>query len=261
MLLHSIEKKLKKRRKITQILNSEKEAVEKLLSKAQAHKNAFLCLKCWEALHYFSIIELYNKVFSELKTKNYYDAWCNLERIEILYQNLKDNTINCDEFCIIKYIEEYTKKLQKLYPYKLFVSPEFHVKSMRCSICGKTINPLTGCTHIPGKVYMGELCFSIVEKMDFVTTAIVESPLQKYSVIFDDIHNPKKYLALEYFIPMLEEPFSNWDVNIYTEFIEDSDYDIANDIPCPCGSKKKYKDCCLSKLPLKPRPHFEFVKV
>ena len=132
---------------------------------------------------------------------------------------------------------------------------------MRCGICNKIVDPINGCNHIPGRVYLGRICTQIVEEGNIISTAVVETPQQKYSVLFDDIDNPAKYELLEYFIPRLSNPYIYWSYSIRTEYIKDKTYKINDIEKCPCGSKRLYKDCCKAKLPLKPRPHYEFSKI
>ena len=262
MLLHKFEHLIIHRFKITEKeLNYFEKPLDDLLNKAIKHNNEKISFLCWEYLTCIKIIKKYYFIFDLLKKRNYYDAWKGLEQNEILILDLKRNQIDLKNYKLISYIEEYIPKFQALYPYKLFISPEYYVTQMRCGICNKIVDPINGCNHIPGRVYLGKICTQIVEEGTIKTTAVVENPQQKYSVMFPDIDNPTKYQLLEYFIPQLDNPYIYWAYSVRTEYINDKTYKINDDERCPCGSKKLYKDCCKSKYPLKPRPHYEFVKI
>ena len=77
----------------------------------------------------------FRKAHSLLKEKQYYEAWCLMENIEIGVDNLLRNcpgTLNA-----VKYISLMVKQLQSLYPYKVFMSTEIMIMERTCSICGQ----------------------------------------------------------------------------------------------------------------------------
>ena len=215
-------------------------------------------LKIWFIQTAIEIIEQYYECFSLLKKRSYQKAWNILEKIEISFINIKFNNISYSDCPVLVYIEKYTYMLQKLYPYKIFASPEMLHKKVVCSVCGKTMIPFSDCLHIAGKVYDGEMCYGIVKELDFINVAMVTKPNQKYSVCFQDIENPKRYKVLEYIIPKLKSEFIQWTYNIYTDYEPYSNYKIGRNDLCPCGSGKKFKRCCLLNNQGIAYPHYEF---
>ena len=149
--------------------------------------------------------------------------------------------------------------LQKLYPYKIFASPEMLHKKVVCSVCGKTMIPFSDCLHIAGKVYDGEMCYGIVEELDFISVSLVTKPNQKYSVIFQDIDNPEQYKVLECLMPKLKSKFMKWSYKKYTRYEPYINYKSKRNDLCPCGSGKKFKKCCLENGKGIVYPHFEFM--
>lgn len=223
-----------------------------------SHQNSEL-LKIWFVQTSIDIIKQYYNCFSLLKKHCYKDAWIILEKIEINFINIKFNEISYFDCPVLVYIEKYVSMFQEIYPYKLFGSPEVVHKKVICSICGKTMIPFSDCRHITGKVYEGEMCYGIVKDMDFISVSIVTKPSQKYSVIFDDIDNPGKYKVLEYLIPKLKSEFIHWSYTKHIEYIPYKNYNTQRNGPCPCGSGKKFKKCCLINGKGIVYPHFEFI--
>lgn len=236
-----------------------KSALLKEKGKFKKYKNSEQLKIIWFILISLEIIELYFNAFNKLKNREYYKAWDILEKIEIKINNVKFNDFDISVYWILQYIEIYTTKFQKLYPYKVFGSPEIVEKRVECSVCGKTIIPWSDCEHILGKVYDGEICYGIVKDMDFISVSIVTKPSQKYSVIFEDIENPTKYLALEYLIPKLKTKYICWDYEVFEKFEPYSKYQTKKDDFCPCHSGKKFKDCCLKNGKGIKYPHYEFI--
>lgn len=190
----------------------------------------------------------YIEAFNLIKTKEYYKSWCLLEKIEININNLnlhyKKKLLNT----CISFIEDKINKLQRLFPYRIFASPEILVTKGTCSICGKEFSLHNGCNHLKGEIYNGEMCFRNIENSELLAVAFVENPSQKYSVIFDDIENPEKYLLLNSFNTFVQEPFEEWKFEIRKVRKPHSIYpSTGRNKSCPCQSGKKYKKCCLNE--------------
>jgi Predicted metal-binding protein related to the C-terminal domain of SecA len=237
--------------KITEIENEKKHL------KTVRNENELLL--CWFAITALTVIQKYQEAFVSLKRRAYKEAWDIFERVEISIINIQKNSIDYSSYNKIKYIEKYTEKFQSLYPYKVFGSPEMLNKKVECSICGSDMNPFTGCNHIPGRVYMGEMCYSIVKEMEFISISMVTKPVQKYSAMYDDIDNPSRYPILEYIVPILDNAYIVWDYEVSTKYKPHSDYNIGRNDKCPCLSGKKYKKCCLPNKDGVPYPHYEFL--
>lgn len=204
---------------------------------------------------YEEIIKIQDKFitsFYQLKAENFYEGWCTLEQVEISIKFLKPHFHdNSDEFHVT-YISKCTIQYQSLFPYKIFMSPEILEIEKICNICSKKISIRNPCGHQVGEIYNGKLCGRIVTQAKALGMAMVEEPLQKYSVPF--IVDPKgeakkdhyNYSLIKYLIKRLDSPFHGWAVELTKRRQPHSRYThVGKNDKCPCGSGKKYKKCCL----------------
>ncbi|NQU98134.1 hypothetical protein HQ533_01595 [Candidatus Woesearchaeota archaeon] len=72
--------------------------------------------------------------------------------------------------------------IEKLYPYKMFISTELIVKKIICSICEKSPYD-NDCNHIKGELYAGKFCINIVKDAELIGSSFVENPSNKRCVI------------------------------------------------------------------------------
>ena len=80
-------------------------------------------------------------------------------------------------------IERQCGGLERLYPYRIFVSSELTHSALECSICGRRMDD-PACPHIPGDLYRGELALGIVRDIiDVFALALVRNPMDKRCVI------------------------------------------------------------------------------
>ncbi|WP_121811319.1 SEC-C metal-binding domain-containing protein [Mucilaginibacter kameinonensis] len=191
----------------------------------------------------------YLRVYALFESEEYYAAWCLLERIEIaikgifrLYQFVEDEYR-------IKFIFEYIRKLQSLFPYKVFGSSEYIKEIVRCGICNELVTLRKRCGHVKGQLYMGKMCVHEIEQSHFVGMSIVDVPFNKYSVMgvtskTDDSYH---YPQIEYLMSVIDHPFNEWQTKNYKIFKPHREYQTGRNEKCPCGSSKKYKSCCLTK--------------
>lgn len=197
----------------------------------------------------FKIQVDYNNVFELFSVQKYYTAWCLLERIEIAVKGvLRHYSFIEDEYYVLC-IKEYVKKLQGLYPYKIFGSSEYVKKETRCSICDSIITLRKRCSHKKGELYMGEICTYIITKSEMIGMSIVDEPFNKYSVmgVTKDEDDPYKYKNIDFLLSVIDHPFNQWKTESYKIFEPHSKFSIPRNEPCPCGSELKYKKCCLPK--------------
>lgn len=68
--------------------------------------------------------KLFIEAFNLLKSKQYYQGWCQLERIEITIRDLKKHFLYDKEQYKLWQIEKTVKNLQVIFPYRLFGSSE-----------------------------------------------------------------------------------------------------------------------------------------
>jgi hypothetical protein len=205
---------------------------------------------------------VYLRAFDLMKASAYYDGWCTLEHAEIALLHLERHQ-TFDRFQL-EFISNAVRRFQGIFPYKMFASPEFVLREVRCGVCDAIINIRKPCGHRVGEIYDGEMCDRVASDVEAVAMAMVEKPLQKYSVLFlTDPKTGKKvdhynYTVIEYLIRRLASPFDGWDVtwtkrrHSHTRF-----RNIGRNDQCPCESGKKYKRCCLSEDGIL-RPHCAF---
>jgi hypothetical protein len=219
---------------------------EKTIFKLEKNESTLLII--WFCLSTIEAIDTFSKAFILLKKREYYKGWNELAQVEVIIHNIKYNIPDYSDYMAIKYLDQYTSKFQKIFPYKIFTSIVLVNPKEECSICGRSMEPFSGCEHIRGKVYAGELCNSIISDGDFIGMDFVEKPAMRCAVVFDDLDNPEKYKALEYLIPLLPNEYINWDVKITTEYEPHTNYNVKRNERCPCHSGKKYKQCCMKNL-------------
>lgn len=194
--------------------------------------------------------------FLHLKHNDFYEAWCLFERAEIaLHQLARHYTPPDDQFGLL-HMQTAIAQFQSLYPYRLFFSPGMVVRRATCSICGETFRLTGGCEHEVGEIYKGEMCCRVLNDIEPLEISIVEKPVQKYSVPFsDDISYD--YGPVHYVTAALASPWHGWSVEKEERLVAREGFPgTSRNESCPCGSKKKYKKCCL----LKPRRkvHYQF---
>lgn len=217
---------------------------------------------------YQTIIEvhkLYVNAFNLLKNKSYYQAWCQLERIEITLHSLKRHFTYDQKLYHLWHIEKSVKNLQVLFPYRLFGSSEILKKNKKCSVCDKEISIRNHCGHIVGEIYNGEMCHRIVTEAEILGFSLVENPGNKYSVMFlkdektDEQTDQYNYDTIDYLFDLINSPYEIWNLEVSQREIQKKDYgNIGRNDLCKCNSGKKFKKCCMTRIGEK-YPHYEFI--
>lgn len=188
--------------------------------------------------------------FHSLNIGNYKRSW------DVL-QNCFDSTIAIGKFVDIdkRYdIPDIVMLLlgyERLYPYNVFASSEMLITKSHCSICNKPMLSLE-CPHIKGNLYWGEVACEIVDDMKFQAVAMVKHPLDKRCVmeLSDDKRTEEERFAILHdFVYTIPNRMSLFEIEEQKSIRKRNDIVIVgrND-PCPCGSGKKFKKCCLNKL-------------
>ncbi len=201
----------------------------------------------WVVETLIEIHQQFKETFKLLKARQYYEAWCKAEQVEINSQFLAHNSQ--EGFEHIKDIIAIVRQLQSLYPYKFFASYVMHVKKEKCSICGRERTIRTFCGHSVGKVYNGELCCNIVTDAELKGIDIVENPVHKYSVLFpsdaEGRHDYYDYTLVEGLMKYWSKPFQLWKYVVRNDFKQKAEFPgLTNESHCPCGSGKSYGECC-----------------
>ncbi len=231
----------------------------------QAREDELNANICWFLKSVCEIRSRFVHSVSDIKKGHFYDAWCDLERIEIgLISLLRNPFLNTDEFEIPNLLN-LTRAWQKTYPYKLFISPELLYKTVQCGICSANITPWEQCEHEVGVVYCGICCHHVVKDVELISVSIVEDPVQKYSVLnISKDQNGQDIDIFDYDIvgfvaERIDSPFDRFQVN-WTKALHPHELysDKSIDGPCPCESGRSYLDCC-RKLQGVLRPHIEVI--
>jgi len=194
----------------------------------------------------------FTEAFELLKEKKYYQAWCKLEHIEITFIFLKRHFNYGSNEYKLHFIEKSVRNLQAIYPYRIFSSIEIIEKEKKCNICDKIVTIRNHCGHKVGNIYGGEMCVRVVTKCDLMGIALVENPVNKYTVPFtvDPKTNEQvdhyNYDIVDYLMSLLTKVYEPWDLLVRHILIPHDDYNnMGREQYCPCGSAEKYKDCCL----------------
>jgi len=202
--------------------------------------------------------------FFQMKADEFYEGWCTLEKVELGIHFLNPHFQDTANEFHLSFISKHTSQYQSIFPYKVFMSPEILEIEKTCSICNKVISVRNPCGHRVGEIYDGKMCSRFVSKAEFLGMAMVEDPVQKYSVPFlsDSKGGVKKdhynYAFIRYLVQRLSSPFHAWDVDKTKRRHPHTRYShVGRNDPCPCESGKKYKQCCLLEDGVL-RPHCEF---
>lgn len=182
--------------------------------------------------------------YKKLVDKEYYDAWCLLDRANIELYFLRKHLDYSGDRYSLEFIERNINQLQKLFPYKYFTSRESIVRNWECSICNQLISLRNYCSHDVGEIYNGEQCFRISKDIEFHAFAIVTNPFDKYAVLFPKDRD-YSYHILENLMKNWTHPYEKWKLQIRTDLNEEFKGLGRNDL-CICNSSKKYKHCCLN---------------
>lgn len=190
--------------------------------------------------------------FELLRQADYYEAWCKLERIELTLRFLAPHFGDSKREFWLDFIRVHSRQWQELFPYRIFMSPEIIEHEKICSICRKVLSIRNPCGHRVGEIYGGQMCHRIVTRPEFIGTAFVESPVQKYSVPFlvdpktGGVEDQYNYKLVQYAALRLTSAFDGWSFERIQRRHPHSRFaSVGRNDPCPCGSKDKYKRCCL----------------
>lgn len=206
--------------------------------------NENLANEIWYLQQIYDIQKKYISAYNKLKQKEYLEAWRLFARINTNLSFIRENFGHFGNEYKLVFIESIIKQYEKVFPNYIFSSREMLIKSEKCSICGKKISLRGRCNHIPGKLYMGELCIKIVTDLEFLGVAIVKNPFDKYAVI--QIEGQEyDYSHLEELMNNLNSPYWMWYVET-TKRINPIYKNVGRNDKCPCGSGKKYKKCCMN---------------
>lgn len=190
----------------------------------------------------------YIQVISFLKKGDFYDAWVELERIEIDLIHIKENKEYLPElkFYGVNFLARMVCNWQALFPYNIFGSSREIIKEVKCSVCNTTRSFINDCGHVKNKLYNGVLCFDEVIDFEIITYDVVSNPVNKFSVFFSSNGDRNNYSILSNVVKYIQSPHQIFSVTSWKYKSKDHNGVISPDNICPCGSSfKKYADCCL----------------
>lgn len=219
-----------------------KSHLKELKTKAVELKQECLSNEIWCLETISEIQRLFISAFYSVKNGKHFDAWHSYEMIDIELCFLRKHFDYSGNKYNLEFIENYSTKYQKLFPYQYFGSRESIIKKESCSICGKVNTIRNRCEHQVGELYMGEMCSRKVEDMEFIAISIVTNPFDKYTVLFPE-GMEYNYDALDTLFKDLNTPYDRWTLDIENKLKPEFEKAQRNK-PCPCGSGNKYKKCC-----------------
>ena len=220
------------------ILQELKEQKQKAIYKQEE----WLANELWCLIEVYNIHKNYLAMFQLLKSGKYEEAWRVMDRIDISMGNLRINFGEGMNHYNLTFINQIIKYYEKVFPDFVYTSREGIIKSEKCSICGEKVSLRGGCSHVPGKLYMGKLCLREVTDYEIIGVAIVKHPLDKYAILKLE-GQEYNYQVLDYLMRKLDSPFRPW----YIEELKRKRPEFMNvgrNEKCPCGSGNKYKRCC-----------------
>lgn len=196
---------------------------------------------------YMKLLCQLSSYFKSLKEKEYRKSWN-------ILQDCLDSAFWIGQYTIIEnryeipQIVDLLTGYESLYPYKIFSSTEMIITKSECSICGKPFQSLD-CPHIKGNLYWGEVALeNVTEIKELQAIAMVSHPLDKRCVmeLSDDTRTKEeKFQLLNEFLEQQIPAFQLFSIEIQKTRLQRIDIKIVgrND-KCPCGSGKKFKNCC-----------------
>jgi len=239
--------KNKKYENTTVIPQKGKEICETLKAEARKNKDEHIANLSFLFKVYFDSLISISKFWELCEKSEYQDAWHHLQGALQNIQIIKGFVDDESQLSIDK-IYAYLHNIEELYPYACFLSVEMICKKRTCSICKKSVfDP--DCDHIAGDLYWGEMALQVVGDIEFIGTSLVENPIDKRCVIL--MHEDKNKLeegpfkAIHCLIKNSKIPLRNFEISITKRKLPRSFYEHwSKDSFCPCGSRKKFKDCC-----------------
>ena len=195
--------------------------------------------------------------FSRLKAGDYQEAWHQLADCENQIRSIDKHLTEGPQEFGIEHARVHTKQLQDLYLLEWGISPGLVNKEVCCSICDARLTLRSGCSHINGEIYDGEMCVGVVKKSVLLHVSIVKNPVQKSTIIFPDDDDDPRLKPIKLLGQTLISPWDRWNCHKETRRQYHPLFkDLGRNERCPCGSGQKYKKCCLGKEEM--FPHFQF---
>ena len=199
---------------------------------------------------FVKLLKDYVSYWKLLVSNKYSESWSTLQDVQsqlrVIYRFTEEPRLP-----LLGHIERQCGELEKLYPYRVFFSSGIMIEEVECSICGKPIDSFE-CEHIAGELYRGRRAYGIVKKVEQLDhVSIVTNPADKRCTVqildTSEQFNGVAYLAKGIIDRVLEPlSFSHLEFKKVRKPNNEIPVTGRND-PCPCGSGKKFKKCCIDK--------------
>lgn len=233
------------------------------LTTYQARQDDMRSNTCWFLKTTCEVRGFFIRSINTIKNGEFYEGWCELERVELLLMALQRNPfLDVGEFKVLDLLQ-LVHEWQKAYPYKCFVSPAILYKTVQCGICFANVTPWSHCEHEAGIVYGGVCCHRVIVDAELVHLALVPDPVQKYSAIHmrKDEHGQDveiyDYATVQFIAERVASPFDRFRINWTKAFHPHELFsDRAKEGPCPCQSGRSYAGCCWQTQGVL-RPHMQ----
>ena len=195
--------------------------------------------------------------FLHISTEDFRKAWDLLDQCEKALTSLDRHFVESQDEFGIEHVRVHTRQLQELYQLKWGISPAILFEEVRCSVCQGKRTLRDDCGHEIGEIYDGAICANVVTKFRILHISIVDSPAQKYSVIWPD--DEIQFITLKYLVDELLSPWDGW---TYQKEIRRCHHpafkNVGHSDLCPCGSDLIYSCCCMNRDTVPDFPHFQF---
>lgn len=200
------------------------------------------------------IISFHNSLVSlweDIANQKYSSSWSFLQNCFDNLRTINKFSLNNKKNKSLNLFEKQLLILEKLYPYKIFLSMGWEVLFYECSICKKDIDSFD-CPHNIGELYNGKMAIGIAKEITNINhISMVENPLDKRCVVqYED--DSEHFKILQYMNKMLIlnklTPITYYDIDETPRKTYNKDYiKLERNKKCFCGSDKKFKRCCINK--------------
>lgn len=240
-------------------LNKAKEFAFAIKEKSIREKNELVANASFLLKKYVDLLTEISKFWELSQNVEYQSAWSSLQNAIDDVKILKKFSEGHNEKKLNN-IENYLLNIEKLYPYSLFMSVEFIAQQLNCSICNKSVFD-ESCEHVGGNLYWGEMASRVASNIKLLGSALVESPADKRCIVQLDCNKSNieltQFRHVHSLIQYLKTPFQAFDLHLTVRTLPRSHYATWPDgDPCPCQSKKAFKDCCSAKSTVD-NPHYK----
>jgi len=199
---------------------------------------------------FINLFKDYVSYWKLLVSNKFSDSWSALQDVQDRLRTVYRFT-NEPRPLILSHIERQCGELEKLYPYQVFASVGIIKEEAECSICGKSIDSFE-CEHIAGELYRGRLAYGIVKHVkQLEEVSLVKNPADKRCTVqildTSEQFNGVAYLA-EGIRDKILGPLSFSHLKFKKLKKPNNEIPlVGRNAPCPCGSGKKFKKCCIDK--------------